>query len=500
MASSSNENFYNPLLNIRIFYGWSRNDRMISSKYDLIVIGTGVAASHAASKCSSAGWKVAIIDYRPYGGTCALRGCDPKKVLVSAEEVIDWDYRMQGKGISSKDIRINWSDLAHFKRSFTDPFPKSREEGFVKAGVTPFHGHARFIGPTTIEVQGNVLTSKYVLVATGAKPVKLSIPGEEHVIISDQFLELDKLPSKILFIGGGYISFEFAHIAARAGAEVSIVHRGIRPLENFDFDLVKKLMQRTEDLGVNIQLQTQVDKVEENPLDNNNNNNNNFVVYTSSSSSSSGLSSSSPNQDTTRFQADMVVHGAGRIPDIRELDLEVAGVQFGDKGIIVNEYLQSVTNPAVYAAGDVAATGNPPLTPSAEYEGKIAASNLLNGNHQISDANGAIPSIVFTIPPMAAVGIGEETAKKQGLRFRTNYEEDTSSWYSSRRVGENFAASKVLIEEGSDRILGAHIVGPHAEEQINIFALAIQRGITSEDLKEIIFAYPTGSSDIVYML
>jgi glutathione reductase (NADPH) len=125
----------------------------------------------------------------------------------------------------------------------------------------------------------------------------------------------------------------------------------------------------------------------------------------------------------------------------------------------------------------------------------------LNGNKKISDTNGAIPSIVFTIPPMAAVGIGEETANKQGLRFRTNYEEDTSSWYSSRRVGEKFSAFKVLIEEeGSDRILGAHILGPHAEEQINIFALAIQRGITSEELKEIIFAYPTGSPDIAYML
>jgi glutathione reductase (NADPH) len=159
-------------------------------------------------------------------------------------------------------------------------------------------------------------------------------------------------------------------------------------------------MQRTEDLGINIHLQTQVDKVEQNPLDNNNS----FIVYTSSSSSSSStLSSSSSNQDITRFQADMVVHGAGRVPDVRELDLEVAGVQFGDKGIIVNEYLQSVLNPTVYAAGDVAATGNPLLTPSAEHEGKISASNLLNGNHQISDTKEAIPSIVFTIPPMAAL-------------------------------------------------------------------------------------------------
>jgi glutathione reductase (NADPH) len=159
-----------------------------------------------------------------------------------------------------------------------------------------------------------------------------------------------------------------------------------------------------------------------------------------------------------------------------------------------------VSNPSVYAAGDAAASGNPPLTPSAEHEGKIAASNLLSGNHKISDTKGAIPSIVFTIPPMASVGLQEETPKKQSLQFGTNYGQDTSSWYSSRRVREKFSAFKVLIEEDSDRILGAHIVGPHAEEQINIFALAIQRGITSEDLKEIIFAYPTGSSDIAYML
>ncbi len=466
----------------------------MDNKYDLTIIGTGVAASHAASTCSSAGWSVAIIDYRPFGGTCALRGCDPKKVLVSAEEAIDWNNRMQGRGVSSKDTHINWSELAHFKRSFTDPFPKEREEAFLKAGITPFHGHAHFIGPTTIKVENDVLRSRYVLIATGAKPVDLHIPGAQHVITSDQFLELDKIPPRILFIGGGYISFEFAHIAARAGAQVSIVHRGFRPLENFDSDLVTKLMLRTENLGISIRLRTQVDKVEQDPSDHDS-----YLVYTTSTSS--GLSSSSSSErGNDKFQADMVVYGAGRMPDVSELNLDEAGVQFGDKGITVNKYLQSVSNPAVYAAGDAAASGNPPLTPSAEHEGKIAAGNILKSNHKTSDTKGGIPSIVFTIPPIAAVGMAEETAKEKGLRFRTNYQ-DTSGWYSSRRIGENFSAFKVLIEEDTDRILGAHILGPHAEEQINIFALAIQREITSEELKQIIiFGYPTESSDIAYML
>ena len=190
------------------------------SVYDLVVIGTGVAASTVAWECHSAGWKIAIVDSRPFGGTCNLRGCDPKKVLVGAAEVIDWNHRMGDKGINNtKDIRIKWPELMRFKRSFTEPVPKAREDQFSNAGIDAFHGHASFTDTTTIKVTekggtDHVLNGKYILVATGAKPAKLNIPGEEHVTISDQFLELDYMPQRIVFIGGGYISFEFAHIAA----------------------------------------------------------------------------------------------------------------------------------------------------------------------------------------------------------------------------------------------------------------------------------------------
>ena len=169
-----------------------------TNTFDLIVIGTGAAAT-VAWKCHSAGWKIAVIDSRPFGGTCALRGCDPKKVLVGAAEIIDWNHRMECKGVDhAKEIRINWSELMHFKRSFTEPVPKRREAGFSKAGIATFHGHARFTGQTTVKVgEGNeVLNAKHILIATGAKPAKLNIPGEEYIITSDQFLELDHLPKK----------------------------------------------------------------------------------------------------------------------------------------------------------------------------------------------------------------------------------------------------------------------------------------------------------------
>ena len=244
-------------------------------KFDLIVIGTGTAASTTASECRSAGWSVAIIDSLPFGGTCALRGCDPKKVLVEAAKIIDSNQRHESKGIiGSQGVRIKWSDLIRFKRTFTDPFPKSREEGYINAGIVPFHGHARFIGPTTVKVEkgnsnnsnnnGTILNGKHILIATGSKPMNLNIPGEENIVTSDQFLELgcENLPDTIVFIGGGYISFEFAHIAARAGANVTILHRGKQPLEHFDHDLVNRLVQKSRDIGIDVKLEAAVKSID----------------------------------------------------------------------------------------------------------------------------------------------------------------------------------------------------------------------------------------------
>jgi glutathione reductase (NADPH) len=194
----------------------------------------------------------------------------------------------------------------------------------------------------------------------------------------------------------------------------------------------------------------------------------------------------------------MVVHGAGRVADIDDLNLPVAGVQTDRLGVRVNEYLQSVSNPAVYAAGDAADSGLPKLTPVAEYEAGIVAANLINGNHKKLE-HVAVPTVAFTVPPLASVGLSQRTAQEQGLRYRV-HREKTGDWYSSRRVAENCSGFKVLIEESSDRILGAHLLGPHADEVINLFALAIATEIPAAGLRERLLAYPTVGSDIRYML
>jgi thioredoxin reductase len=216
------------------------------NNFDLIVIGTGAAGSTVAHKCRSAGWKVAIVDSRLYGGTCALRGCDPKKVLVGAAEVVDWNQRMQGHGLPSGSVQIDWPALMRFKNTFTDPVPDRREEGFRQAGIATFHGRARFLDQSRLQVGDEILSARHFVLAAGSKPLTLDIPGEEHFTTSAQFLDLAQLPQRILFVGGGYISFEFAHVAARAGSRVQILQRSARPLKRFDPDLVNLLVQATQ--------------------------------------------------------------------------------------------------------------------------------------------------------------------------------------------------------------------------------------------------------------
>jgi glutathione reductase (NADPH) len=444
--------------------------------YDLVVIGTGTAAQVAAACVRRTGRTVAIIDHRPFGGTCALRGCDPKKMLVGGAEAVDWGSRMHRRGVIGEP-RIDWPELIAFKRTFTDPIPEKRESDFSKQGIEPFHGMARFTAPDTITAGGHALKGRNILIATGARPAPLGFAGAEHAIASDAFMELQQLPKRIAMIGGGYIAAEFSHIAARAGACVTVLQRGARMLPRFDADLVGWLMEKFSEIGIDVHTGNTVTAIERTGQE--------LRVQTQTS------------RGIAAVAVDLAVHAAGRVPDIAELDLSAGQVEVKDGRLRLNEYLQSVSNPIVYAAGDAAAQG-PPLTPVSSHDGKVVAANLLEGNRHRPDYRGA-PSVVFTLPPIAAVGLSEAVARKQAPKLRVKSER-VSDWYTARRVGESVYGYKTLVEEDSGRILGAHLVGPHADEVINLFGLAIRHNLTVDDLKAAIFAYPTGASDIGYML
>ena len=446
---------------------------------DLIVLGTGSAAQSVAFPCREAGWSVAVVDSDPFGGTCQLRGCDPKKVLVGVSELVDWGRRMQGKGLSAPAPALAWSEMLRFKRTFVEDVPAAMDQSFKEAGILTVHGRALFVDSTSLRVGDETYVGSHVVIAAGARHAPLGIAGEEHLTTSTGFLELEELPRRVIFVGGGYIAFEFAHVAARGGAAVSILHRGGRPLEGFDADLVAQLVQITHDLGVEMHVGTAVTGIEKRGGE--------LVVHARRGA------------ETIEVAADLVVHAAGRIPEVDDLNLEAAGVTRAENGgVAVNEFLQSVSNQAVYAAGDAVASGGLPLTPVAGMQGGIVAANLLNGNTRTPNYVG-VPTVVFTTPPLARVGLDEATAQAQGLSFTTHHE-DTSGWYSSRRVALAHTGFKTLVEDGTERILGAHLLGLHAEEIINIFALAVRTGLSAPDLKDMVFAYPTAASDLGYMV
>ena len=292
---------------------------------DLIVIGAGMAGVNAAKKAARAGWSVAIVDEFPYGGTCALRGCDPKKMLRAGAEAVDAAWLLSGKGVAG-DTWIDWPALMKHKESFTDPVPENMEDGLKKAGVQTLHGSVRFTAADRIEIDGHgEITFGHALIATGAKPRPLDFPGAECLIDSTDFLNLSNLPKRIIFVGGGYISFEFAHIAARAGAEVPILDHGARQLKLFDPDLVDMLLERSRAAGIEIISEATPEKIE--------------------AAGKAQRIFYGKDGNTHVKEADLMVHGAGRVPAVDELNLSAAGIETEHGGVKVSPWLQSTSNP-----------------------------------------------------------------------------------------------------------------------------------------------------------
>lgn len=422
-----------------------------------------------------AGRSVAVIDERPFGGTCALRGCDPKKVLVAAARALDAAAAYADRGIFDRAPQLNWANLMRFKRTFTDPVPETRLQTYQDAGIVPIRGKARFTGPQQLAVDGDRVRAKHVVIAAGATELHVA-DGDDRLLTSETFLELEHLPQTLLFVGGGYIAFEFAHVAARAGARVTLINDNDKPLHGFDPDVVEQLLSSTRKAGIGVQLETRVERVEP-------------------SGKGVALHVQTPNGAKV-FEAENGVLAAGRVPDLDRLDLEAAGIERTKKGVKVNERLQSVSNPNVFAAGDCADGGGLPLTPVAGYEGEIVASNVLESDSRAADFAG-LASMVYTIPALGQAGITEAQANEKHLDVEV-HAGDMSDWYSTRSLAAKNAFYKVVLEKGSGRILGATIFGPHAEEQINVLALAIRQGLQGRRLSETLFAYPTGSSDIEY--
>ncbi|MCB7481743.1 dihydrolipoyl dehydrogenase family protein [Christiangramia sediminis] len=447
-------------------------------EFDVFVIGTGTAGKSVAKEFVAEGLKVAIADNREFGGTCANRGCDPKKVLVGLTEILDRAGKMEGHGIT-KMPEFSWKDLMEFKKTFTSAVPAATEKDMKELGIKMYHQSPKFLDENTLSVEGKTVKAKKIVIATGNKAMELPIPGRELPIISDDFLELEELPESMIFIGAGYIGMEFAHIAARCGVDVTILDGESRALNNFDEDMVRHLQQASEEIGIKFIFDAKVTGVEKLQT--------NYRVIANQKGKE------------IEIKAKLVVNTAGRVPSIDDLDLKKGNVDFSNKGITVNEHLQSPTNKNVYACGDVSASEGLPLTPLSSQEARLVAGNILNKNRAKTVDYPPQPSVVFTLPNLASVGLNEKQAREKGYDFKVE-QKLVPKWFNAKRINDDYYAYKTLVDKETGLVLGAHLLGPDAGEMINMFVMAMCGKLNCETLKGMIFSYPSWASDIKAMV
>lgn len=441
-------------------------------RYDIVIIGGGNAGFGVSAVADEAGKRIAFVEAGDFGGTCPNRGCTPKKILVAAAHALHEIETAKVHGIEVGRPKLDWAKLIDREKEMISSLPGAME-GLAKKRGDVYRGRARFVGPNAVVVNGTILEAEHIVIATGSKPRALPIPGAEHLITSDEVLSERALASEVIFIGGGVIAMEFGHVYARAGTKVTILEALPRLLPRLDADAVQQVRKESQRIG--IEIRTGVDVKEITKADGKLR-----VRYEDDGSEAV-------------VEADRVVNGTGRMANVDGLDLDAGKVAYDGIRIDVDPYLRSTTNPRVWVAGDALAT-SPQLSPLATYEGQVVGRNIVNGPSETPDYR-VIPNLVFTVPALAAVGLTEDEAKAGGLKVNVLVN-DMTDWLSGLTYGETVAWAKVLVEEESGGIVGAHLVGHRSEELIHLFALAMKHGVTAGQLKKMVFGFPTFAADV----
>ena len=446
--------------------------------YDVVVVGSGSGGQTAAYTLCEYGLKVAVVENSPTpGGICALAGCQAKKYFYEATETVARSRHLEGQGIAQPAV-ADWSAVLAQKNAFTAPIPAGTRTGLEGSGIDFIDGTAAFQDPETLTVGEQTIKARFFILATGARPLPLPFTGADQLTTSTEFLARDHLPPRVVFVGGGFISFEFAHFAARLGpaASTTILEVAPRPLGPFDGEMVEALVEATRAEGIAVHTEVNIEALEK---------------------SGAGWSVRTDNGD---FEADLVVHGAGRVAAIDDLNLEAGEVAFTHRGIAVDTEMRS-SNPRVFAVGDCAATLQ--LARVADYEGYVAAKNILaavEGGAGTRIDHRSVPTVLFTYPQYAMVGATEDALRSQGVRYYKNGDKKIG-WPTYRRVGLAHAAFKILVDE-NNHLLGAHVISDNASGLINTFKQAMIDGRTVEELfwDNVMSPYPSRESDIIYML
>jgi glutathione reductase (NADPH) len=448
--------------------------------YDVIVIGTGTAGQTAAFGLCDSDLTVAVIEQSGEpGGTCALHGCQPKKYFYEAAEAVARCSHLKGRGIT-KAPRASWQDVLIAKNKFTKDIPETTADKLKNSGIDYYGGKARFTGPSTLMAGEEEIRGRFIVIATGAEPVQLPVKGAQQMITSNDFLALQDLPRRIAFVGGGFISFEFAHFAARLGSrpgDIHILEAQKQVLNPFDSGMVKQLVAASKAEGIVIHTEAETREVEKKA--------DGFRVSLESGEN---------------FEVDLVVNAAGRQPSIKHMNLEAGNIEYSKAGITVDNGMKT-SSPGVFAVGDC--TDSVKLARVADMEAKTAVDailNQVNGSKFSPMDYRVVPAVLFTYPQLGMVGKTEDDLKQEQTPYRKSADTELN-WPTYRRIGLRHGAYTILVGE-DDRILGAHFLCDSTTGLVNTFAQAMRAGATVRDIYEnhILAPYPSRESDILYML
>lgn len=440
--------------------------------YDLFVIGGGSGGVACARASAALGAKVGLAEVDRLGGTCVNRGCVPKKFLVYASHAGEEMCNATSLGWNCDHVQFTWSRLRDSVQAELRRLNGIYEGLLENFNVNVYRGHARFIDPRTVEVAGKTVTADRFMIATGGAPFVPDIPGKEHVLVSDDAFVLETLPRSLAIVGGGYIAQEFAGIFHGLGVDVTLVARCARLLRGFDADLAEHLRAEQVKKGIKIQCATHVQRV---------------------GKTDGGYRLECEECDSQTFE--QVLFATGRSPNVAGLGLEEIGVQLGDNGAIRVDDQMQTTAPNIYAIGDVTDRVN--LTPVAIHEGRIFAANHFGGADRQMDYD-LIPTTIFSQPPLGTVGLTEAQARERYGKVTIFRSVFRPMKYALGQINEK-TMMKLVVDGETDKVLGAHMVGPDAAEILQGFAVALKAGATKADFDRTVGIHPSSAEEFVTM-
>jgi glutathione-disulfide reductase len=444
---------------------------MNKQHYDLITIGGGSGGLAVAETAAQLGKKVAVVEAYKMGGTCVNNGCVPKKVMWYAANLAHAVDDASAFGIPAKRGKTDWAQLVNGRQDYIRNINQYWNSYIEETGIEHIQGYAKFVSNNTIEVNGEHYTAEHIVIATGGKPIVPPVPGADLGITSDGFFELVEQPKRVAVIGGGYIGVELSGVLRALGSEVSIIALEDVIMERFDTMISSVLTEEMKKQGINIHT--------------------GFQVNALSNSAEGIVISSIDNQVLTGF--DTVIWAVGRAPNTRNLNLEATDIKVERNGIIPVDEYENTNVDGIYAIGDI--TGKVALTPVAIAAGRKLARRLFNMEKARVDYEN-IPSVVFSHPPIATIGISESEARAQHEEVNVYQTDFTPMRHALSDHGVT-TAMKLVCAGPYERVVGIHIIGDNADEMLQGFAVAVKMGATKADFDNTIAIHPTSAEELV---